>query len=440
MADQATLMASVFPRAKCVVWNGQEPQIIKPAAGHLSPFDGFLNTEEFYNIKEYIGDVKRSRYAVEHIQRAYEDVITIINKYPWWRVELYVAAERDKVANLAVHVVGRLADLLKDENSTIPNELTLELLEELLTVSLSCPAFNENQRLVIYKASNELVGMPRWVSLRLARWWPFEALTRRDDTSEGLLGWYANLIKEFTVQQTSAEAVNGDAPKAELLRKHQHDLFGTMAESRPSKKFLEVLMMQSVIEHEQCIMSSYLYAAAEELAQRSGRLQPMMPNSSSYAQSAGHQPNMGLLAAPTPDNGGVLLAPHHGTTPQLMHPRPMPAQLMPGNFRTETHSPFTPTAPAFHPMHQVSQTPGGVPLPQSFLQQAYHGAPHQDAERPPTAFQQPSTGFQQPQSHFPQQNSGYWQGHHNFQQPYAGAMEGNMNSYHYGAYGQAAMR
>jgi len=46
LSSQAQLMAEMFPKAKCVVWNGQEAQIHLPRVINDSGFLGFVTGEE----------------------------------------------------------------------------------------------------------------------------------------------------------------------------------------------------------------------------------------------------------------------------------------------------------------------------------------------------------------------------------------------------------
>ena len=49
------LMAVLFPRAKCIKWEGQYPTVTAPPDPRLSPFNGFLSTEELYQLRQLAG-------------------------------------------------------------------------------------------------------------------------------------------------------------------------------------------------------------------------------------------------------------------------------------------------------------------------------------------------------------------------------------------------
>jgi len=46
LSSQEALMMQLFPKAKCVVWKGQEPIITLPMDTHNSGFRGFITSEE----------------------------------------------------------------------------------------------------------------------------------------------------------------------------------------------------------------------------------------------------------------------------------------------------------------------------------------------------------------------------------------------------------
>jgi len=46
LSSQEQLMKELFPKAKCVVWKGQEPLITFPNDEHSSGFKGFITSEE----------------------------------------------------------------------------------------------------------------------------------------------------------------------------------------------------------------------------------------------------------------------------------------------------------------------------------------------------------------------------------------------------------
>lgn len=46
LSSQEQLMKELFPKAKCVHWNGQEPVISAPTDMHSSGFKGFITSEE----------------------------------------------------------------------------------------------------------------------------------------------------------------------------------------------------------------------------------------------------------------------------------------------------------------------------------------------------------------------------------------------------------
>lgn len=203
LSSQEELMKEVFPRAKCVRWQGQHPTEVAPEFPFNSGFQGFITAEEMHMVVKFANNPnrvsrkissfaatttdscsKQSRFAAKHVQRTYESMISTLNKYPWWAAELYSIAERDRVFNAARDLTAELAGYVR--NNAPHTSLTSRLLEELLVVGLDCPGFAENQRAELVDASTFFVGVPRFVS-SFAKAWPFEILRRRTDVSEELV-------------------------------------------------------------------------------------------------------------------------------------------------------------------------------------------------------------------------------------------------------------
>ncbi|KAL9059380.1 MAG: hypothetical protein Q9162_001249 [Coniocarpon cinnabarinum] len=267
LSSQGELMANLFPRAKCVTWEGQEPKIRSAPTDWESDFKEFITGEELTMILKHATNPKRSHFAVEHPQRTYESMISIINKFPWWRTDLYTVQERNNIYDSAVNMIETLANLIHAHKVTKPALLSLELLEELLTVALCCPGFSENQRNAIQVASREMVGQPRWVS-DLASHWPFETLRRLDNRSEELLKWYAAKLKWYTMKilgddAMSASATPEEAEKArEIMISSESNHFGGMHEFRstlPSET-----TFQQAFQHENSILTHLLTKICED--------------------------------------------------------------------------------------------------------------------------------------------------------------------------------
>lgn len=51
-------MQDLFPRAKGVVWNGQEPQILPSDSPYDKEFHGFITQEEIYMIVKHAQNPK----------------------------------------------------------------------------------------------------------------------------------------------------------------------------------------------------------------------------------------------------------------------------------------------------------------------------------------------------------------------------------------------
>lgn len=255
LASQSELMQELFPRAKCVQWNGQDPTVFAPAEEWTSGFSGFVTPEELHSTVKYATNPSRSRFATKHVQRTYESMISLIHKYPWWRSELYTLEERNQIFRACNAMIDCLSHLLmKGENRGMSQVLTPQLLEELLCVGLTCPAFNEKQRFTLLNSSRFIVGRPRWVSPEFARRWPFEALARRDNTSEQLVRWYALKIRS----QSDQALVENDEPSPKSsTRQHEENTFGSIGRFAANTDPKSTLMKMA-LDHEMSILQTVL--------------------------------------------------------------------------------------------------------------------------------------------------------------------------------------
>lgn len=69
LSSHAQLMADLFPKAKCVEWNGQTPVVRPPRDPWESRFKGFINQEELLWVSRYAEWPTQVRLPLHHYLR-----------------------------------------------------------------------------------------------------------------------------------------------------------------------------------------------------------------------------------------------------------------------------------------------------------------------------------------------------------------------------------
>lgn len=59
VVQQEELMQQLFPRAKCVQWNGQHPVVMTPQDQFTATFKGFVDSEEMHMLTKYAQNPSR---------------------------------------------------------------------------------------------------------------------------------------------------------------------------------------------------------------------------------------------------------------------------------------------------------------------------------------------------------------------------------------------
>lgn len=185
VVPHSEFMQVIFPHAKGMVWDGQNPVIVQasPNDPYYTPFRSFITNEEMHLVKMHATVSARSRFVTKHVQRTYESMITLLCKFPWWATEMYTVSTRNAMFDTVLEEMKVLTQHLIRTGGRGTIDLTPQLTEELLFDALHCPSFTEPQRAELYEASQGLVGMPSWVGPQ-AKACPFLGLQRRTDVSE----------------------------------------------------------------------------------------------------------------------------------------------------------------------------------------------------------------------------------------------------------------
>lgn len=212
ISSQKELMEELFPKAKCVTWHGQEPNITYPEDEYTSGFAGFLTSEELVMTAKWANEPQKSKYTGNHPQRPYESMITILFKvcprplttsklprtntlspqFPWFATNTFTLGQRDLIHTTCIKMLRSLKDHI--HRHVDPYRLNVELLNELLKACLECPGFSEKQRAQCIDAVQGAAIVRTHVTL-LAPTWPFETISKKPTATEAHLKDYVELMK-----------------------------------------------------------------------------------------------------------------------------------------------------------------------------------------------------------------------------------------------------
>ncbi|KAI5293992.1 hypothetical protein KEM52_004898 [Ascosphaera acerosa] len=83
MSSQSELMRAMFPRAKCVRWEGGVPVVVPRSEGEIwsTGFTGFLTEEELFSTIRHAESPLRSPFISRCPRRPYEFMISTLQKY-----------------------------------------------------------------------------------------------------------------------------------------------------------------------------------------------------------------------------------------------------------------------------------------------------------------------------------------------------------------------
>jgi hypothetical protein len=200
LSSQEALMTALFPRAKCVQWQGNNPIIFTTAEPFNSGFTGFIKDEELHLITMHAETPQRSPFAQRCVNRTYEAMISLLHKYPWQATEFIQLRERISLVATATNQLRVL--MFAINNRVQPQALSLSLLQEYLTACLSNVGFSVKQKNGIAEMAHAsgfghmLSAIPGYTPPLpdLASWWPFEVLVKKPEASHVLLSYVVNTL------------------------------------------------------------------------------------------------------------------------------------------------------------------------------------------------------------------------------------------------------
>ncbi|GAB7360027.1 hypothetical protein MBLNU230_g7550t1 [Neophaeotheca triangularis] len=210
-SSQAELMKELFPRAKCVTWQGTKPIIgttteqFRPGV-FASGFRGFLTSEENVMMTKHAEVPHRSVYAQRSRTRTYECLISTLHKYPWAHTEHIAIKDRDRLFITTRDLIHALVKCLHDGRNDNAESLTPQVLQELTMAALGCPGFNEVQKAdLVYFLFWGGFGQFASATGHSVRFggihpysaqWPFKVLALKPDSSAEVIEYYATLMRE----------------------------------------------------------------------------------------------------------------------------------------------------------------------------------------------------------------------------------------------------
>ncbi|KAF2810498.1 uncharacterized protein BDZ99DRAFT_563641 [Mytilinidion resinicola] len=200
LSNQTELMESIFPRVKCVQWNGTDPLIQPPGPGE-SGFDAFLHEEELRGMMRFAEKPGRTQFCKDCPQRVYEAMTTLLQKFPWGAQHLYTLRERNMLFAYLNQLVEIFVEKLPRLSPELVNKLTPQLLGNMVQTACSCGGFSSGQQARLVVSCGGVLDLG--VNLHpLAGAVPFQVLSIAYDRVQGpqkaLVDWYVVVIRTAT--------------------------------------------------------------------------------------------------------------------------------------------------------------------------------------------------------------------------------------------------
>jgi hypothetical protein len=203
LSSQEALMKELFPRAKCVKWEGHTPHVYTSTEAYNSGFQGFITNEEMVMITKHAETPQRSPFALRCVHRTYETMISIMHKYPWHATEHITVRERTSIFSCALVQLRVLIGAVS--RGSHPQHLHRGLLQEYLTACLSNPGFTVQHKTYLLVCATDagygsLLSMIPFtpIDAMIGSWWNFEALSKNPKSSDPLLTYVISLLCSAT--------------------------------------------------------------------------------------------------------------------------------------------------------------------------------------------------------------------------------------------------
>ncbi|QIW94550.1 hypothetical protein AMS68_000068 [Peltaster fructicola] len=232
------MMKAIFPFAKFVSWHGANPVVNYTPTQYYpgvvaARFDGFIGHDEAALMIKWLTEPGRSPFIARGPNRLYENVITLLHKYPVYASNLVSLKDRKRVYDIAFTAIKSLSTILREDNDVpLQARLDTRLLQELVIASLTFPLFTDAQKaemvrelridgrfdgLVFNHGMQVALGGTHEHASRM----PFCVLVRQPGIPDNFFKYYCNLIREQS-NKTLAGLTYGEVQALVAARQNEH--------------------------------------------------------------------------------------------------------------------------------------------------------------------------------------------------------------------------
>ncbi|PSK33448.1 Epithelial splicing regulatory protein 1 [Elsinoe australis] len=208
LSDIESLMRRLFPKANSIQWWGSIPVAYTPAEEYNSGFHGFVTTEECSQLVKHADNPGRSPFVNRSLSRAYESVVSMLWKYPWYKPDMVTVSQRALLFKTTCQMLKALMRFVS--NNADPMQLSRTLLQELICAAVSV-GFSHLQKnnivdIIFRGGYGELVASVGYTPMtEHSSFWPFQVLDKKDGVRAEVVHYYASLFHQSTTIAVGAE-------------------------------------------------------------------------------------------------------------------------------------------------------------------------------------------------------------------------------------------
>ncbi|PWY83497.1 hypothetical protein BO70DRAFT_335557 [Aspergillus heteromorphus CBS 117.55] len=294
LSSQDDLLKDLFPRAKCVVWQGGMPGILRNTDPYSTGYAGFFTTEEIIGAIRHAEMPHRSPFCAKCPQRTYESTISTLYKFPWYAPEFYTVHDRNQLFELTNRHIMSLVSRMRKSNTV---GLDQRLLRDLLQAGLNCPGFNERQKYTLCVNSeedSEIAKIPD-----LSKWFPFDTLVNLPNFEYVAHLYYANLISQGTVRET----INNELPNSFPVNTGLISPFGRIWFEWPTEVAKRVSWEEAVEQEaatlSNLVLSGWMHSEGKSYSSNQSNLSPSSPSTNKSASRTESLSKVGTLSTPS---------------------------------------------------------------------------------------------------------------------------------------------
>ncbi|PNS14803.1 Epithelial splicing regulatory protein 1 [Sphaceloma murrayae] len=208
------LMKRLFPKANCIQWWGAIPVAYQPSEEYNSGFQGFVTIEELSQLLKHADNPTRSPFTNRAVNRAYETLISMLFKYPWYKPEMITFRERAALFKTTCQMLKALLKFVG--NGVDPVQLTQPLLQELVCAALTVP-FGHKDKYAIAEMVHQagfghlIASIGYQPMTEHSKHWPFEVLDKKAGVRNEVFYWYASQLHKSTTVDVSLDITDEEA-------------------------------------------------------------------------------------------------------------------------------------------------------------------------------------------------------------------------------------